>query len=375
MTTPASEVLKSECKTIMERWEKRAREEVASTYGIASLSMRDSLPKHLDQLAKALAKAGKESTTEIANTTLHKEHVGKEHGSDRANTTGYSIEEVIFEYRILRQVIIQTLEEKVSLSAKEREIITDLIEQAVNDAAVEFSSILRDTREQFTATLTHDLRGPISAAQTSAELIRRQPGSSDACLKNAERIIESMKRMDSMIQNLLDAGRIQAGQGLPVDISYCRPAEIALHVIEEMTEVYGKRFELLGSSNLHTWWSSDLVRRALENLVSNAVKYGDVQACITVTVIDTDRHVKMTVHNEGNVILKDEMATLFQKYRRSKSAETSSIQGWGLGLTLVSGAAQAHGGTIEVESSQKKGTIFTLTLPKDCRLATISRGS
>jgi len=102
----------------------------------------------------ALGSSEEKSTSQISVTTSHQEKVGKEHGRDRANTAGYSMEEVIFEYRILRQVVIQVLEEDAPLSGMEREIITDLTEQAVNDAAAGFSRTLRDLRDEYTATLT-----------------------------------------------------------------------------------------------------------------------------------------------------------------------------------------------------------------------------
>jgi signal transduction histidine kinase len=321
----------------------------------------------LNQLAIALESAEEKSTKEIAITTSHGAEIGKEHGTDRANTAGYSVDEVIFEYRILRQVIIQVLEKEHPLSGVEREIITDLIEQSVKDSAAAFSYTLQDMSEQYAATLTHDMRGPLTAAMTSAQMIIKWSNKPDLCVKNATRIVDNLKRMNSMIQNLLDAGRIRAGQRLSVEPTVCDPTALANEVVDEMMATYGDRFVISSDPKLRTWWSSDLFRRALENLLNNAVKYGEPNAMITVKIEQADTLVKIDVHNQGGPIPANEQASLFQKYMRSKSAEISSEKGWGLGLTLVLGVAEAHNGSVHVQSSEGKGTSFVIILPQDCR--------
>ena len=237
----------------------------------------------------------------------------------------------------------------------------------VNDAASEFMDTVRETSEQYTATLTHDLRGPISAAKAGAQLIMRAIDKPDLCLKNAKRIVENLGRMDRMIQDLLDADRIRAGLSLSLELEKCDPIAIASELVDEMVTVYGDRLKLLADGKIEAWWSRDLVRRSLENLVSNAAKYGDQRADITARIREAGTSVELTVHNEGSPISEDEQRTLFLKYRRSRSAEKSLVKGWGLGLTLVSGVVKAHHGSIKVESSVKGGTSFIMTLPKDCR--------
>lgn len=351
----------------MKRWEERSRKEVASSYGSTSFSIQNALSGHLKQLAVALDSVNQTSTEEIARQTRLKHPFGTEHGHARARSPSYSIAEVIFEYRIFRQVTIQVLEEEISLSLKEREVITDLIEQAVNDAAAEFSKTQKAVIEQFTATLTHDLRNPMTAAKSSAELILRRLDRPDLCRANANQILTYLNRMDSMLQNLLDAGRIRAGQLLAVTLSDCDVREIANEVLDEMRTIHGNRFLLLTQGEIHAWWSCDLFRRALDNLVSNAVKYGDPKAPVTVRLEARAQSVKVVVHNEGSPIPEAERAVLFQEYHRSESAQASSNKGWGLGLTLVSGVVQAHGGGIQVESSASEGTSFIMVLPIDCR--------
>src|SRR6185295_10654121 len=95
-----------------------------------------------------------------------------------------------------------------------RDIIFDSIEQAVNDAAVEFSEVHADIQQRFINTLTHDLKNPIAAAKANADLILRRSQTIEPNVRSARRIIGSLNRLTSMINDLLDANRIRAGEPL-----------------------------------------------------------------------------------------------------------------------------------------------------------------
>jgi len=110
-------------------------------------------------------------------------------------------------------------------------------------------------------------------------------------------------------------------------------------------------------------WGCDGLRRAVENLVGNAVKYGNPETPITILLRRGKTAVEVIVHNQGPLISEKEVPLLFQQYRRSKSAQESTETGWGLGLTVVKGVADAHKGKVRVESAVGKGTSFILEIP------------
>jgi signal transduction histidine kinase len=105
----------------------------------------------------------------------------------------------------------------------------------------------------------------------------------------------------------------------------------------------------------------------MENLISNAIKYGAADSPVTVTLQDLSDKVRISVHNFGNPLSDDERTRIFDQFKRSKAAEASGKKGWGIGLTIVRGLTEAHGGSITVESSQETGTTFAVTLPRDAR--------
>jgi signal transduction histidine kinase len=108
--------------------------------------------------------------------------------------------------------------------------------------------------------------------------------------------------------------------------------------------VYADRFVLKAGSGVRGVWDAEELRRALWNLAINAVKYGDREKPITISVQRSGSGAQISVHNYGAVIAPDAQAHLFDPFARTREARTSGRGGWGLGLTLARGAAEAHGG-------------------------------
>jgi signal transduction histidine kinase len=231
---------------------------------------------------------------------------------------------------------------------------------------VEELGIERDLRERFVSILAHDLRGPLSAAKMSAELMIRRTEQSDGRRDLAVRIERNLDRMDRMIRDLLDVSRVRGGQRLPLRLENCDLGAVAREVIEELSATHGNRFELApGDGVVRGIWSHEDLHRALWNLGTNAVKYGESERPITTRVERTPGGGRASVHNFGNPIPPDKRARLFDLYSRLREG---SGTGWGLGLALVRACAEAHGGEAAIgESSEEGGTTFTIDLPSDSR--------
>ncbi len=349
---------------VLAAWEARSLKEIPSACHSGSLALRDSLPSYLEHLSDALNSNRKMDRESVYAHDREGGRIGRLHGKDRADNTSYTLTEVISEYHILREVIFETLESEKQLTALNRDIVLDSIEQAVNDAAVKFSEVHHDIRRKFIDTLTHDLKNPIAAAKMNAELILREATKlGTGPVTEATRILRNLDRVTAMIHDLLDAGRIRAGEELNLQFTECDLREIVHGIVEEMKIVHGDLFILDAKEPIRGFWGSDGFHRAVENLIGNAVKYGDEKRSIRIALSKTDKVVELRVHNDGPIISGKELPLLFEQYRRAKSAEESEKAGWGLGLTVVKGVADAHGGKVTVESTKEKGTTFTLELP------------
>ncbi len=105
------------------------------------------------------------------------------------------------------------------------------------------------------------------------------------------------------------------------------------------------------------------IQRTLQNLVSNAVKYGTPNTPIVIRLEREGGHALLSVHNEGPEIAARDRELIFQPFQRTRATEHGGVQGWGLGLALVQAIAEAHGGRVALESTEGMGATFTLDLP------------
>ncbi len=221
----------------------------------------------------------------------------------------------------------------------------------------------KEMRERFTNALAHDLRNPIAAARMSLELAIDMRDEHDSRERVLSRAIGSLSRTDKMIENLLDANRINAGEKLSFEISECNLPVIIHSTIEDLTVVHSDRFIYRGPEELKGYWSCDGLRRVIENLCNNAIKYGFEETPVTISLVATDDSIQLKVHNYGEPISKEDQAKLFEIFTRATTS-TKNIRGWGIGLSLVKGIAEAHGGQVFVESAPVIGTTFTVEIPR-----------
>ena len=349
MPNQASERLTRHIEEILKRWEVRAYAEVDAAAHQDSLALRNSLPEYLRQLADALSENIDRTQLRIRWDRADSLRIGKKHGRERAASVNYTTEQLIIEYQILRQVICDVMEEEAPLSPMEREIIVCSIEQAVNDAAAQFSATLAGIQEHLTRALAHDLRSPIMVAKTCAALILRRPEDAAHCVKVADRISANMDRLDAMINELLDASTIKAGRPLAMKFEKCDLGQIVQHVADEFDSLYGSRF-VIEAAPVIGYWDASQMQRVLENIATNAVKYGDLNTPITVKLQCVEDRAILSVHNDGTPIPPEEQAILFQQFRRTRV--NGAEPGWGLGLAVVKGIVEAHRGPLRSRVSR-----------------------
>jgi PAS domain S-box-containing protein len=221
----------------------------------------------------------------------------------------------------------------------------------------------KDVRERFVATLSHDLRSPLTAAKLNVQLIEKFFHEADKTKNFCSKTINSLNRVDRMIQDLLDANQLRSGIILNMSKSQFNMVKLVEEVRDDLALIHGDRFKLEAPQDLSGIWNEDGLRRILENLCNNAIKYGSKHTPVSIRVRKVDELVNLSVHNQGNPIPQEDLAHLFDPYKRLKTAQGQ--KGWGLGLTLVKGFTDAHSGSIEVSSSAEHGTTFTISLPRN----------
>ena len=216
-------------------------------------------------------------------------------------------------------------------------------------------------REQFIAILGHDLRNPVGAVLSSAQLLLRMPVE-DRVRRLAEIMQGSAYRMRGLIDNILDFAQSHLGGGLQLNILEDQPMdEILKHVVDELALIWPDRYVSF-KLNLEEPVGCDgkRIAQVFSNLLSNAITYGRPDTPVRVQATSKGGRFMLTVTNTGDDIPKSVMDSLFQPFSRGKTK--SSQKGLGLGLFIASEIAKAHNGRLFAESHDGE-TSFTLEVP------------
>ncbi len=245
------------------------------------------------------------------------------------------------------------------------------LEERVGQATAELREQI-SARDEFTATVSHDLKSPLTFIKGMANLRRRRATStpaSDPLIEALAQIENAAGRMAQQLDELVDAARLQAGRPLelrrePIDL-----IGLAREVIAEHQQTSDRHLlELMtGLPQLIGVWDGVRLGRVLDNLLSNAVKFsprgGVIQVCV-----DFDEapnrvaFVRVSDHGEG--IPEGDLPHIFERFRRGTNVE-GRIPGSGLGLSGARRILEQHGGSILVESAVGEGTTITVRLPLD----------
>ncbi|QJE03678.1 HAMP domain-containing histidine kinase (plasmid) [Massilia forsythiae] len=340
----------------MERWEREIRSRVDGAQALHSPILTNTLPAFLDNIAEALSPLhARENGTSHTNAAAV-------HGGERARMTDFGPDEVIHEYQILRESIAAEMAGKVDLTSADWAIIDRSINLAVREAVREFVATQDDLRRKLAAALSHDMRTPLAVVLNGAEMIKIT-GDWSMAKRTASKIASNAQRLQDMMTELLDALTSKGGDQLPLTISTFDIAALAGEVSNEFQQSSGVDIET-SLESVQGFWCRDSMRRALENLVNNAVKYGD-GAEVGIMAAQTRGRLMLSVHNTGVPIPKERQSAIFDYLAREPA--NPSVIGWGLGLPFVKRVAESHGGSVAVDSSPETGTTFLIDIPVDCR--------
>jgi signal transduction histidine kinase len=216
--------------------------------------------------------------------------------------------------------------------------------------------------ELFVGILGHDLRNPLSAICTAAQVLTRRADSERVALP-AKRILNSSQRMGRMIDQLLDFTRIRLGNGLPLERASVDLMQVCRLVVEELdANPDSSRISMDANGDPTGEWDGDRLAQLSSNLLANAMTHGTPGAPVVLRIDGTAAEsVVLEVANAG-AMEPEAMAGLFRAGR--SATEKTRRAGFGLGLFISKEIVLAHGGTIDVSSAEDSGTRVTVRLPR-----------
>jgi signal transduction histidine kinase len=233
----------------------------------------------------------------------------------------------------------------------------------------------------FVATVTHELRTPLTVIRSAAQNLSAGVVHDAAQARQYGDLIETEgRRLTDMVEQVLEyagmSGTWRTHNARPIDVG-----ELIRDVVasaSSMPDAGNVEFAVEIPDDLPAVAGDEgALRRALQNLIGNAVKYGRDGRWIGVTVRRTlargGDEVQVSVSDRGRGIDADDLAHIFEPFYRGRYAIERQIHGNGLGLSLVKRIAEAHGGRVTVTSGPGTGTTFTITLPAPLRIERTKR--
>jgi PAS domain S-box-containing protein len=210
----------------------------------------------------------------------------------------------------------------------------------------------------------HDLRNPLSAISTSAQLLRRAAGEDTPTGRLSDRILGNAERMTRIISVLADYARLRGGQGIPVRRFPCDLADLCRAVADEAEAARpGRTVNVVAEGDTRGAWDADRVAQVLANLIGNAVDYSAPGSAVEVLCRGEDDLVTVRVVNQGAAIPAEILPNIFEPFRRGERQREGGKDGLGLGLFIARAITVAHGGRIEVESAGGT-TVFEVRFPR-----------
>jgi signal transduction histidine kinase len=218
--------------------------------------------------------------------------------------------------------------------------------------------------EEFMSVAAHDLRNPIAVVRASAQMAQRQVNRGDTAgaLLRLKGIIDQTDRLTEMLETFLDAARIGSGK-VPMRLERMDLREVVTLAAERARFLVGhlpeRSIEMDIPDGCIGAWDRQRIVRAVRALLSNALLYGSPTEPVRVEAERISDRVRLTVSGGGRGPYDEEVAHLFERFYRGRSAAEAGQAGSGLGLFTARGLARLHGGDVR----RVEGDLFEIELP------------
>ena len=354
-----------ECDALLAQWRAQVRQ-LASAKHLDTPTLNDHVPDLLEELGAAFRVVSDETIPEALL-----EGSPPAHGRQRYQD-GFDIVEVVAEYNILRGCIHDLAERNgLGLSGKAFHILNRVLDEgiglAVQTFATERALEVQRRREEYLALVAHDLRTPLSAITLATGVLElKLSGKSDSAetAKMLRTLQRNAQHLKSLVDNVLkENSHIQTDSGVKLERRVFDLWPLVEALIHDLHPVAGTGSTELSNDipeEMTAYADASLLRRVLQNLVANAIKYtprgkvgigareGEAEGAIECWVTDT-----------GSGISQERLEKIFDKFESDPNREG----GLGLGLAIVKTFVEAHGGYVTVESQEGAGSTFRFTLP------------
>lgn len=369
-----AELITRDIDNIVSEWEQFARTSIAPAANLSPEELRDHARLLLLAVAADLettqgdAAQHDKSRGELPDNSPQITATAHEHAQHRFEQR-FTQDQMLSEIRALRASVLRRWVDQEGQCDPDAvdELIRfgEAMDQALTESVAFFGAKVDQSRGLLLGVLGHDIRTPLGAIRMSAQLLERTKGLDERQAKAVRRIISSSDTMRTMVDELLDFTQTSLGMRLPITRAVHDLKAVCTEVVTELEALHPERkIRLAFDGDLSGSWDAGRVGQMVSNLVRNAIQHGN-EFPVTVMLRGGTTDVSIAVHNKGRAIRPQSLVTLFEPLGQARdvgSDRHSGSSGLGLGLYIAREIAVAHGGSLDVVSSEEGGTTFTARL-------------
>jgi len=365
---------------IIERWATRAQEDQPSAHRVHHDDLLDHLPTFLWEMGRSLSKGRGDDSLRLCRPA-------KVHGDQRWQL-GWSVQEVVRDYQILRIVVTEYLDETIERPLRTRELLAlgVFIDDAIAASVEAYTACLAESCRQndlhsiskekpaldlleILGVLGHELRNPLAPLGNAIQLLKVCSTDTTAVERVQGMMNRQVRIMTRLVDDLLDLTRLDRAK-VQLKLGHVDLAVLARHAVDDRREAFeaaGIAISLdLPVRPVHTNGDLSRLSQVMGNLLQNAAKFTDRGGSVAIRLaIDDSRRVAIfAVKDTGIGIHREVLPTVFDPFVQADRSVERSRGGLGLGLALVKGLVELHGGSVGVESDGTgMGSEFIVELP------------
>ena len=357
-------LVKQKREDLLSGWRLQVRE-LPSAKSLDIPTLNDHIPMLLDELALALRTQSEQTIPEAV-----KDGSAPIHGLQRFRDA-FDIEEVVAEYNILRGCIHDLAgENDLNLQGKSFHIINRVFDSAIGLAVQSYATgralDVQRRREDYLAFVAHDLRTPLNAISLAGRVLERtlEKGGTPEADRMFKALRRNVEHLEKLVDRVLEENtHLETETGVKLErreFDLWPLVERLIHDVHPVAGTDSSRLSNQVPEDLVVYADAELLRRILQNLIANAIKYtprGEV--IVGASDVVEEGVVWCSVTDNGAGIPAGFLEKVFDK----GETDPASDEGTGLGLAIVKTLTEAHGGKVSVESKEGTGSIFRFSLP------------
>lgn len=373
-----ADFIRDNMEPILQAWEDFARTIEPPALTMDDTELRDHARQMLLAIAADLATPQSEPERDAKSKGLgtrgSDDSAAETHAEARL-LSGYTVVQLVSEYRALRSSVLTLWAGDAGRSqATHMADVTrfnEAVDQALAESIARYEFMVKQSQNMFLAILGHDLRNPLGTVVTGAGLLMQANDIPPRYILVATRMFNSAKRMSKLINDLIDFTRTHLGPGIPIRVKQGSLVAVCEEVVNELRTFHPEQLiELHVPPQLEAIFDESRIAQVLSNLIGNAIQYGSADVPVTVRVASRDGDAVIAVNNRGKIIPPDKIASIFDPMVRIAATVSASSNDYtertslGIGLFISREIVHAHGGRIDLVSTQSDGTTFTVTMPR-----------